>query len=109
MFMSVLPGNSISTPRASGTLTRRSDLCTVRFSCYFTPTRQPNLLSPNAANASPKAGLAVCINLGHCSELEPLYIGANPAFLTYERDGSADLVAALLRSWRPKRLSAARS
>ncbi len=38
--------------------------------------------------------------MGHCSQLEWLYIGANPAFLTY--DDSSGLVNALLCSWRPK-------
>ena len=78
-------------------MTHPNHLYTVRFSCHVAPTHQLNPLSPNTANAFPTTGLG--IDLGHCSELEWLYIGANPAFLTY--DWSADLVTALLRSWRP--------
>ena len=62
--------------------------------CFFNET---NPLSSGATNVSPTAGLG--IDLSHCSELEWLYIGANPAFLTY--DGSPDLVNTILRSWKP--------
>ncbi|PIL32879.1 hypothetical protein GSI_04997 [Ganoderma sinense ZZ0214-1] len=61
---------------------------------YFDPSEGP--LHAHTPTTTTELG----IDLGHCSELEWLYIGANPTFLSY--DGSSDLVSALLRSWRPK-------